>query len=345
MLAPLALAAQPNGYYNSAAGLNGTALRQALHDIIDNHNDIGYSALWSAYEQTDAKPNGKVWDMYSDKPGQTPPYEFSFVTDQCGSYNSENDCFNREHTFPDGYFNGASPMHSDLFMVFPSDGFVNGKRSNFPYGKVNNPTWTSLNGSKLGPNAFPGAPSGTAFEPIDSFKGDLARTYFYVATRYFNEDGGWDDWEMANGAELKSWAVQMLLQWHHNDPVSAKEVNRNNAVYSFQNNRNPFIDNPMYADCIWGTADCSQTTSVSGPDAVQLYIVPNPASDYVELQSGQVGGAISVMVISTDGKAVYQGNLNDRAGLRIPVDNWAKGVYMIHFRSAGNAGVRKLVIQ
>ncbi len=242
----------PFGYYNAASGLDGDALQQALHDIIDDHQQQSYSSLHGHYESTDARSDGTVWDMYSDVPGGTPPYTYNFTSgDQCGNYGGEGDCYNREHSWPKSWFNDQYPMYSDLFHVVPSDGYVNGQRSNWPYGEVSNPNWTSQNGSKVGPNTYPGY-TGTAFEPIDAYKGDFARIYFYMSTRYLNEDAGWSGSPMANGAQLESWALDMMMDWHAGDPVSDKEIDRNNAVYLIQENRNPFVDHPEYADLIWG---------------------------------------------------------------------------------------------
>ena len=241
----------PNGYYNNASGLTGTPLQQALHDIIDDHTVVSYSSLWTHYQTTDVKPNGKVWDMYSDIPDGTPPYEFIFVSDQCGNYGAEGDCYNREHSWPKSWFNDVAPMNTDIFHVVPSDGYVNGQRGNYPYGEVASPTWTSQNGSKKGPNTYPGY-SGTVFEPIDAYKGDFARIYFYMSTRYLNEDGNWPGSDMVNGAQLEQWALDMMMEWHMEDSVSPKEINRNDANYGIQNNRNPFVDHPNYVDLIWG---------------------------------------------------------------------------------------------
>jgi hypothetical protein len=154
----------PMGYYSTATGLTGTPLRQALHDIIDNHSAKSYGSLMGYYQTTDIKPNGKVWDMYSDVPNGTPPYSFNF-SQTCGNYSNEGDCFNREHSWPQSWFNSNSPMQSDLFHVYPTDGKVNGLRSNYPYGEVTTPSSTTLNGSKLGPCSFTGY-TGTVFEPV-----------------------------------------------------------------------------------------------------------------------------------------------------------------------------------
>jgi endonuclease I len=242
----------PDGYYNNASGLNGSALHEALHDIIDNHTVVSYTSLWTHYQTTDVKPNGKVWDMYSHVPDGEQPYEFTFVTDQCGNYGAEGDCYNREHSWPKSWFNNVAPMNTDIFHVVPSDGYVNGQRGNYPYGEVDTYTWISDNGSKKGPNTYPGY-SGTVFEPIDAYKGDFARIYFYMSTRYLNEDSSWPGSPMVNGAQLQQWALDMMMEWHSEDPVSQKEIDRNNDIYNYvQFNRNPFVDHPNYVELIWG---------------------------------------------------------------------------------------------
>ena len=258
------LAAQvPAGYYNDANGLSGETLKTALHNIIKGHTVVDYNDIWAHFQNTDAKPNGKVWDIYSDIPGGTPPYEYTFFADQCpdATYSAEGDCYNREHSWPRSWVGGdISPMFSDIFTIYPVDAWVNGLRYNFPYGEVNSPTSTTLNGSKLGPGISPGY-TGTVFEPIDEYKGDLARTFFYMATRYEDLIADWPSNSPEAAAILdgssfpafKSWYIDLLLSWHEQDPVSQKEKDRNNAVYAIQGNRNPFIDRPEYARYIWGT--------------------------------------------------------------------------------------------
>ncbi|MDD4848718.1 MAG: endonuclease, partial [Bacteroidales bacterium] len=182
----------PNGYYNGTENLTGTQLQSKLHTIIDDHDALSYSQTWDAYYTTDKKANGKVWDMYSDVPNGTTPYNFTFGSDQCGSYSDEGDCYNREHTFPQSWFNEQAPMKSDLFHLYPTDGYVNNRRSNYPMGDVGSASWTSENGCKLGSCSNSGY-SGTVFEPIDEYKGDFARSFFYMAVRYYNEDNGWDN--------------------------------------------------------------------------------------------------------------------------------------------------------
>lgn len=245
------LAAQPPpGYYDAAEGLTGQALRQALNGIISPHTVLPNNALWAAFESTDKKDDGTVWDMYSDVPGGVPAYVYQFVADQCGTYNSEGDCFNREHSFPQSWYNSMAPMSTDLFHLYPTDAWVNQQRANWPFGSVAQPEWTSTNGGKLGPCSWPGC-NGTVFEPIDAYKGDFARSYFYMLTRYLPLLPGWNSPMMSDGAFLP-WAESLLLAWHLNDPVSTKETERNNAVFVLQGNRNPYIDRPEWVQRIWG---------------------------------------------------------------------------------------------
>ena len=244
----------PSGYYNNANGKTGDELKTALHDIITGHTTINYSQIWNAFWSTDNKGNGVVWDMYSDIPNGTPPYTFSIGQNQCGEYVQEGDCYNREHSWPQSWFGGddqATPSR-DLHHVFPTDGFVNAQRSNYPFGEVNTASWTSQNGSKLGTCKSSLGYVGIVFEPIDEYKGDFARAMMYMSVRYYTEDDNWGTSGMTNKSEILPWAIQMLLDWNDNDPVSQKEIDRNNVIYSdYQHNRNPFIDHPEYARMIW----------------------------------------------------------------------------------------------
>lgn len=271
----------PAGYYDTAGNLTGKALQQALHDIIDGHTVLAYDNLYTYFRTTDSLPGKKVWDMYSDKPGSNPAYSYYYGGGQeCGNYNSEADCYNREHSFPKSWFGDIAPMNSDLFHLYPTDGYVNNRRANYPFGETASPTWTSTNGSMVGPSSWPGY-TGVIFEPIDEYKGDFARTYFYMAIRYYGEDGTWPGSDMTQGAQPKTWALGMLLAWHRNDAVSTKEINRNNEVYKYQDNRNPFIDDPQFAEKIWGTLNAFDEISYSG---LTLIIYPNPTGNYLNLR-------------------------------------------------------------
>ena len=257
----------PSNYYTTATG-TGYTLKTQLYNIIKGHTDKGYAGLYTTYQTSDRdyyfENDGTILDMYSEKPTGTDPYSYSAGTTQrCGTYSVEGDCYNREHIIPQSTFNSAAPMVSDAHFITPTDGKVNGQRSNYPHGPVTSATWTSLNGSKLGASTTSGY-SGPIFEPINEFKGDIARMYFYFATRYENTVAGYS-YAMFNGTSNQVFTtafLNLLITWHNQDPVSSREIARNNAIYTSQNNRNPYIDHPEYVQKIWNpTADAQAPTS------------------------------------------------------------------------------------
>lgn len=252
-------------YYRSAEGLSGYTLKTALYNIIRTHTSQGYGALWTFYNSHELdryyENDGTILDIYSENPTGGDPYTYIKSSDQCGSYSGEGSCYNREHSFPRSWFGGSrEPMNSDVHHIFASDGYVNGRRSSFPYGEVGSATYTSNNGSKLGSGSGIGY-TGTVFEPIDEFKGDLARAYFYMATRYQDQIAGWEGNSSSSNAALngtstqvfETWMLNMLKKWHNDDPVSQKEIDRNNAAQNHQGNRNPFVDHPEFVQSIWGS--------------------------------------------------------------------------------------------
>ncbi len=271
----------PAGYYDTATGTR-YVLKTQLYNIIKGHIDRGYDGLYVTYQVSDKdnyyENDGTVLDMYSERPTSVDPYNFSLdATQRCGNYNIEGDCYNREHIVPQSVFNEDPPMVSDAHHIPPTDGKVNGYRSNFPHGMVgildtppasiSNPT---LNGSKLGfglNSGYSAGYTGTVFEPIDEFKGDIARMYLYFATRYENVVAGYN-YDMFNHTSNQVFTntfKSILLAWHNQDPVSQREIDRNNAIYARQNNRNPYIDHPEWVDLVWGCpADIIPPTAASG---------------------------------------------------------------------------------
>jgi endonuclease I/chitodextrinase len=256
----------PAGYYNTATG-TGYTLKTQLYNIIKGHTDKGYAGLWTTYATSDRdnqyENDNTIIDMYSENPTGADPYNYTYSTSQCGTYSVEGNCYNREHIIPQSVFNSSAPMVSDAHFITPTDGKVNGQRSNYPHGTVATATWTSLNGSKLGSSSVSGY-TGTVFEPINEFKGDIARMYFYFATRYENTVASYP-FAMFNGTSNQVFTtafLNMLLTWNTQDPVSAREIARNNAIYAQQNNRNPYIDHPEYVQAIWNpTADSQAPTA------------------------------------------------------------------------------------
>ncbi|GEN77810.1 endonuclease [Chryseobacterium hagamense] len=282
-----AWAQAPATYYNAAAGLTGANLKTALSQIITTgHIPKTYNNLYNGYVSTDSdnfyENDGSVLDIYSENPAGTDPYVYQHTSSsQCGNYSSEGDCYNREHIVPQSLFGSAMPMYSDINFIRPTDGKVNGYRSNFPFGKVGITSYISQNGSKLGTSVSTGY-SGTVFEPIDAFKGDVARMIFYFVTRYESQLSGFSSGNMLGNSAypgLQTWELNQLLAWHLADPVSPMEISRNNASYIYQGNRNPFIDHPEYAAQIWGTP----VVDTQAPTAPANLITSNPSSNSISL--------------------------------------------------------------
>lgn len=244
-------------YYQAADGKKGAELKTALCGIIYNRTERSYGELWTDFQTTDKRADGKVWDMYSNATN----FEFGTHQDKGSGGSTEGELFNREHSWPNSWFGGKiQPMYTDLHHMYPTDKLVNNKRGNNPFGETNGESYKSQNNfSKLGACTYPGY-TGTVFEPNDEYKGDFARTYFYMVTCYEEKIPDWytnysDSRPTLDGNKypgLTSWQLEMLLKWAKNDPVSEKETNRNKAVYGIQANRNPFIDYPGLEQYVWG---------------------------------------------------------------------------------------------
>jgi hypothetical protein len=232
---------------------------------------------------------------------------------------------------------------------------VNSERGNYPYGKVGTASWTSLNGTKLG-NCVTTGYSGTCFEPIDGYKGDLSRSQFYVATRYFNEDGSWPGGASTNKSQLLKWAADQYDAWSIADPVSWKERVRNAAIYEYQHNRNPFVDHPEFVTAIW---DSNAVTAVGDPAALPSRVLlravtPSPfrsqatiayelpRRDRVELRIFDVSGRVVRSLVSGTVEeagahsVVWDGR--DDAGVAA-----VSGLYFGRLETGGVTDVRRLV--
>ncbi len=303
------------GYYDGTAGLTGYALKSKVHDIISAKNiNWHYGDLQNYYKQTDldvyydhTPANNPFFntatnttdyillDIYSEIPGGPDSYEYN-STQLIGTGSAEGNGWNREHMIPQSTFSTGSisdyPMYSDLFHVIPVDARINQLRSNYPYGMVGSTIYyTFSNGSRIGNSAIPGsAYTGRVYEPIDEFKGDVARTLLYFAVRYEGKLGGFNhfagttpanDVSQFDGTEERAFDpayISMLKQWNTLDPVSQKEIDRNNMVYSIQKNRNPFIDNPSWVNLIW-----SETLDNIAPLAPTNLAVTQQNANFVNL--------------------------------------------------------------
>lgn len=260
-------------YYTNLNEKSGANLFNAIHTVANNgFKQLSYDNLWTAYETTDLYPAGhanagKIWDMYSK-------CSFTYSTNQCGTYSAECSCYNREHSIPKSWFCSCTTgMGADLFHLVPTDGKVNGKRGNYAFGEVASATYTydnsklgsaknvTITNTVLGSSFTTSSVPGTVFEPDDEYKGDFARGYFGTMIKWTTAytmssgDGAWffnNTYTEAGHFGLADYGIALLMKWHRQDPVSQKEIDRNNGIQATQGNRNPFIDYPCLAEYLWG---------------------------------------------------------------------------------------------
>lgn len=334
----------PAGYYNAAVSKTSAELKTALSGIVETHTQRPYANLWTDFQTTDKKADGKVWDMYSN-------CSFTFGTNQDSGSGGSAECqfYNREHSFPKSWMGIGSgsentvPMGTDLFHLYPTDKYVNNQRSNYPFGETTTPTATYGNGSKLGASTYAGY-SGIVYEPADEYKGDFARTYFYMVTAYDDKVAAWVSDQLAGNKypALSAWSVTLLLKWNAQDPVSAKEIDRNNAVYGIQNNRNPFIDHPELAEYIWGSHKGEQWSTVTAIDDVKIKfsISPNPVQDELTIQSDDQD--LSYTIYNLRGQSLMKNQLD--VSHSISVDNLENGMYLLQLKSGDKKTIQKFIV-
>ncbi|MDO9152989.1 MAG: endonuclease, partial [Paludibacter sp.] len=243
---------------------------------------------------------------------------------------------NREHNFPKSWWSAApetTVAYSDLHNLYPSDAVANSAKSNFPLGEVGGTPTFSNGVSKVGTNIFAGY-SGTVFEPANEYKGDFARAYMYVVTCYENYASNWRS--LGTSSMLinntypvfNTYAINLLMKWHRNDPVSDKEKNRNNAVYSFQKNRNPFIDFPVLAEYIWGNLQGAVWNgSELGPDAeLPFYVNYKPETGELYVNVSKTKPA-NYLIYSIGGVMLQSGKTNESQ--LVNVQMLEKGMYLM----------------
>lgn len=247
------------GYYSGLEGKSREKLKEAVKAAVKSHKQLVYMDLPNYWQYSDVYPetiNGEKrwWEMYSD------------AVYMIGRYQSPKSSFSankmqREHSVPKSWWKVGNdveytPAYTDMWNLYPSDGSANMAKSNYPLGIVQTADFD--NGvTKVGVPVYGyGGGSGNVFEPADEYKGDFARSFFYMACVY--DDISWQSrysWMFVKQSypTLQPWAYEMLLQWARQDQVSQKEIVRNDAVEQAQGNRNPFVDFPELAEYIWGT--------------------------------------------------------------------------------------------
>lgn len=267
-------------YYQSLEGKSGYTLVVEVGNLAAQgyQGTMSYGDIWDFYKQHDIHPDGPlkgyIWDIYSDDIKFTPG---SDQDSQSGSGTAGDYRYNREHTVPKSWFGDGTATGtagSDVHHILPSEKIANSKRSNYPYGETS--TGSACGNGKFGNCTF-GDYTGNCFEPADQYKGDLARIYFYMVLRWGLHSGAEFDksvsgtvvfnntYDAAHHFGLTDYSLALLLKWHRQDPVSQKEIDRNNAIAAWANagNRNPFVDYPYLAEYIWGEL-ATKTVSLKG---------------------------------------------------------------------------------
>ncbi|MEA4134538.1 endonuclease [Mycoplasma sp. 2704] len=249
-----------NNYYAQADGKMGDELYDALLTIQNSHfgGVRSYGALGTFYDQYNAfkdkyfEKDNTLLDIYSENPNGRDPYTFhDFQWGKRSSARDEGEGTNKEHLIPQSWFNKESPMVSDAHHVWPTDIKVNANRGNFPHDNVNDTAKTSRNGGKLGRNSI----GETTFEPIDAFKGDIARAYLYFTVTYRNRNLNQKSNSIFSNTKpyIKDHYYQTYKNWVSTDSISQFDIDRNNETARYQGGlRNPFIDYPDLIDSLEG---------------------------------------------------------------------------------------------
>ncbi len=298
--------AQQTGYYNETDGKQGEELKTALNDIIKGHTPFTYRSSKYIFNLSDADPDnsGNVILVYTGRSHEN------------NDYGTGGNKINREHVWAKshGNFNERMPMYGDVHNLKPSDASVNVDKSNKDFD----------NGGTQHSEATGCYYTDSTWEARDEVKGDIARIIFYMATRYEGNDGESDlevvDWNNTY-PNAEHGKLSTLLEWNLQDPPDEFERNRNNVIYSFQKNRNPFIDNPEFAQLIWGGSNASlvQVSNIlQSPETVfpgnDININATVSSDGAAISSvilywGTSYGSLSNQISMVDGGGNYQATI------------------------------------
>ncbi len=330
----------PIGYYDSAEGLSGSRLKTALYNIINTHTALSYDDLWNYFPSTDCKSDDatQIWDMYSDSV----------------SYFSYHYGLEKEHCVPKSWWNeddivtatgDNSVQYCDLFNMYPANGDANQAKLNYPLCDVTSGS-SFDNGSSMVGSSSRTDYTGIAFEPADEYKGDFARTYLYMATCY-QDINTWNTYSycmFTTGSYpgFKDWAIDLLVQWSTNDPVSTKEIDRNNAVYLIQGNRNPYIDHPEMVAAIWtDTVKVWSSTAVSeikkNADITLLY-----TKDVFHIWNDKEQ-LVFYTCYDISGKIILQATSNS-SDVEVDCSGFSKGVYVFSVITDSGCSPFKVVV-
>lgn len=313
LLAFTAKAQIPPGYYNGTEGLYGDQLKAVLHNIIDDHDEYSYNNLRDfILAESDEDPNNSnnIILLYTGR--SQPKSTFGGGADE----------WNREHTWAKshGDFGNNPPCGTDAHMIRPTDASVNSARGNKDFDE----------GGQQHSEATGCYYTEYTWEPRDEVKGDVARIILYMDVRYEGDNGELDltavD-EVNTSPAPKHGKLSTLLQWHEQDPPDAFEMNRNEVVYSYQENRNPFIDHPEYVDFIWGTS----AGIAEDVYALDMSFYPNPVQSQLNLKlyTNDVQ-KLKVVIYNSRGGMDYSYTYSTSQNISVDCSSLPSGLYVMH---------------
>ncbi len=329
---------QPANYYDSLDGLSGTSLKQAIQDIIVNPAIVRaqtYADIVDILKEVDQNPknSNEVWLLYTEQ--GRPKLDYQTTSNNLGKWN-------REHVYPRsrGGFDSIDADDiadgRDVYWTTTADSIRHGNSDAHALRAADGPENSIRNNQNYGANEYDG-PSGNA----GSFKGDVARSIFYMVTRYNGID-------VVNGypSDIPDGFIgdlATLLDWHRNDPPDDYEMNRNNLVYTWQYNRNPYIDEPYLVEYLWGTHIgelWSQSLGVNTNNILKVEVYPNPSKDGFYFKG--IKNETSIDLFSAEGRKIETKTLVKDSYLNY---NLSSGMYLLKISSEGKSSIKKIVIK
>lgn len=305
----------PPGFYHLAKNKSKAQLKSSLKLVSSPLQVLNYGSgidfTWHGFFYTDRRSDSTVIDMYSPIVRRQTNY-----MGVAGMH--------IEHSLPKSWWGSHENMaYKDLFHLYPADGITNSTKNNLPLGEVVGVPLLDNGVSKVGRNGFGTFYAENSFEPSNEFKGDFARSYLYISSIYEDYAHLWKSPMMLNNTYpvWRKWAIDLLLKWHRQDPVSPKELSRNEVVFRIQGNRNPFIDYPALAEYIWGAdsinvfpfPDETNAFLISPHRAIKLNfgtIMTNvQRTEKLHVQGVNVSGNVALRI--KNATAAFQLSLND----------------------------------
>lgn len=325
---------QSSDYYNTLDGLSGENLKQALQDIIADPNVVRaqtYTDVIDILTEADQNPSNsnQVWLVYTEQ-GRA-KLDYQTTSNNFGTWN-------KEHTYPrsrGGFFSidlDEIADGKDIFWATKADSLRHGNSDAHALRAADGPENSSRGNKHYGEYTGPIGNAG-------SFKGDVARSVLYMAVRYngLSVVNGYSD----TVGELGD--LSTILDWHRNDPPDDFEMNRNNIIYNWQFNRNPFIDQPDLVEYIWGSMvgeEWSQPLSVNSSETANVKIFPNPAKDKLYIYGNNA--AYKVSLFSFEGRTLLDTVVENKNSIDLDLPS---GMYLVKIEVDGKNTIKKIIVK